>query len=192
MGQAAIKAARCVHYYSTGTVEFLLDKNNDFYFMEMNTRIQVEHPVTEIVTGVDLIKEQIKVACGEKLSYSQDSIIINGHAIECRINAENPKSFIPCPGMITTFYLPGGPGVRIDTCAYPNCKISPYYDSLIAKLIVHGSDRQEAIRRMQRALEEFIIEGIDTTISFHMDVLKNKAFFEGNINTEFLRRLNAN
>jgi acetyl-CoA carboxylase biotin carboxylase subunit len=192
MGNAAIKAARTVNYYSTGTIEFLLDKNSNFYFMEMNTRIQVEHPVTEMVTGIDLIKEQIKVACGEGLSYSQDDIKLRGHAIECRINAENPKSFIPCPGTITSFHLPGGPGVRIDTAAYLNCKISPYYDSLIAKLIVHGNDRQEAIRRMQRALEELIIEGIDTTIPFHLEMLKNKAFIDGNINTEFLCRLDVN
>lgn len=192
MGKAAIKAAKTVNYYSTGTIEFLLDKNSNFYFMEMNTRIQVEHPVTEMVTGIDLIKEQIKVAFGEGLSYSQDDIRLRGHAIECRINAENPKTFTPCPGTITSFHLPGGPGVRIDTAAYLNCKISPYYDSLIAKLIVHGNDRQEAIRRMQRALEEFIIEGIDTTIPFHLEMLKNEAFIDGNINTEFLCRLDVN
>ncbi len=189
IGDTAIKAAKSVDYYSTGTVEFLLDKDNNFYFMEMNTRIQVEHPVTEMITGIDLIKEQIKVAAGEKLSYTQNNVISKGHSIECRINAEHPKSFIPCPGTITNLHLPGGLGVRIDTCAYQNCKISPHYDSLIAKLIVHGNDRQEAIQIMQRALEEFIIEGIDTTISFHLDVLKNKDFFDGNINTEFLNHL---
>jgi len=189
LGDAAIKAAKSVDYYSTGTVEFLLDKDNHFYFMEMNTRIQVEHPVTEMITGIDLIKEQLKVACGEKIIYSQNNINLKGHSIECRINAENPKSFIPCPGTITHLHLPGGYGVRIDTCAYQNYKISPYYDSLIAKLIVHGNDRQEAIQKMQRALEEFIIEGIDTTISFHLDVLKSRDFFEGNINTEFLQHL---
>ncbi|MEW6382300.1 MAG: acetyl-CoA carboxylase biotin carboxylase subunit [bacterium] len=191
MGEAAIKAARAVNYYSTGTIEFLLDKNGNFYFMEMNTRIQVEHPVTELVTGIDLIKEQIKVAAGERLSFSQDDILIRGHAIECRINAENPKSFTPCPGTISSFHLPGGPGVRVDTAAYLNCRITPYYDSLIAKLIAHGSNRQEAISRMHRALEEFIIEGIDTTIPFHIEMLKNKDFIDGNINTEILHRLDV-
>jgi len=192
MGEAAINAARAVNYYSSGTIEFLLDKNDNFYFMEMNTRIQVEHPVTEMVTGVDLIKEQIKVAAGEKLSFSQEDIKIRGHAIECRINAENPRSFIPCPGTITSFHLPGGPGIRVDTAAYLNCKISSYYDSLIAKLIAYGNSRQEAICRMQRALEEFIIEGIETTIPFHIEMMKNKDFIDGNIDTDFLRRLNVN
>ncbi|MCL6583455.1 MAG: acetyl-CoA carboxylase biotin carboxylase subunit [bacterium] len=192
MGEAAINAAKAVNYYSSGTIEFLLDKNDNFYFMEMNTRIQVEHPVTEMVTGVDLIKEQIKVAAGEKLSFSQEDIKIRGHAIECRINAENPRSFIPCPGTITSFHLPGGPGIRVDTAAYLNCKISSYYDSLIAKLIAYGNSRQEAICRMQRALEEFIIEGIETTIPFHIEMMKNKDFIDGNIDTDFLRRLNVN
>ena len=191
IGEVAIKAAKATNYYSTGTVEFLLDKDNKYYFMEMNTRIQVEHPVTEMITGIDLIKEQIKVAAGKKLRYTQDSINIRGHSIECRINAENPKTFIPCPGTITNLHLPGGLGVRIDTCVYQNCKVSPYYDSLIAKLIVHANDRREAIHLMQRALGEFIIEGIDTTIPFHLEIIKNKDFYDGNIDTQFLQSLGA-
>lgn len=191
IGQTAIRAAKSTHYYSTGTIEFLIDKYGKFYFMEMNTRIQVEHPVTEMVTSIDLVKEQIKIAAGMKLTYKQENIISRGHAIECRINAENPKSFIPCPGTITHFHVPSGLGVRVDTCAYQNYKISPYYDSLIAKLIVHANNRPEAIQIMQRALEEFVVEGIDTTIPIQLEIIKNKNFFEGNINTDFLRQLGA-
>lgn len=186
MGEAAVKAAQAVNYHGVGTVEFLLE-DNKFYFMEMNTRIQVEHPVTEQITGVDLINEQIKVAAGDKLSYKQDDIKINGWAIECRINAENPaKNFMPSPGKIN-FYLPsGGIGVRVDSAAYPGYTITPFYDSMIAKLIVWGRNREEAIERMKRALNEFAIDGIDTTIPFHLKLLDNELFKKGDFDTKFL------
>lgn len=186
MGEAAVKAAQAVNYHGVGTVEFLLE-DNKFYFMEMNTRIQVEHPVTEQITGVDLINEQIKVAAGEKLSYKQKDIKINGWAIECRINAENPaKNFMPSPGKIN-FYLPsGGIGVRVDSAAYPGYTITPFYDSMIAKLIVWGRNREEAIERMKRALNEFAIDGIDTTIPFHLKLLDNELFKKGDFDTKFL------
>jgi len=187
MGEIAVQATKSVNYHSAGTVEFIMDENNNFYFMEMNTRIQVEHPITEMITGVDLVKEQIKIAAGEKLSISQSDVKINGHSIECRINAENPqKNFIPSPGTITSLHLPGGPNVRTDTFVYQGSKITPYYDSLIAKLIVHGKTRDEAIAIMRRALSEFIVEGIETTIPFHLDVLKNRKFKEGEYNTGFI------
>lgn len=189
MGHMAVRAARAVGYYSAGTVEFLLDKNLDYYFMEMNTRIQVEHPVTELVSGIDLIKEQIRIAAGEKLEIAQDQVSIKGHAIECRINAEDPgKNFMPSPGRITSYLAPGGPGVRVDSAVYSGYVIPPYYDSMVGKLIVWGKDREEAITRMQRALQEFVIEGINTTIPFHQRVVKNAFFRRGEIYTNFIQR----
>ncbi|MFH1776207.1 MAG: acetyl-CoA carboxylase biotin carboxylase subunit [Candidatus Omnitrophota bacterium] len=187
MGDTAIRAARVVNYQNAGTVEFLLDEDNNFYFMEMNTRIQVEHPVTEMVTGIDLIKEQIKIANEEKISYGQDDIKISGSAIECRINAENPDdNFMPSPGKIETLHFPGGPHVRMDTHIYHGYTISPYYDSILAKLIVHGTNRQEAIKIMQRALDEFLIEPIKTTIPFHKQVFINPLFIRGRYYTDFV------
>ncbi|MCL6587050.1 MAG: acetyl-CoA carboxylase biotin carboxylase subunit [Anoxybacillus sp.] len=188
MGEAAVKAAKAVNYTGAGTVEFIFDHHaKKFYFMEMNTRIQVEHPVTELITGVDLIKEQIRVASGEKLSLTQDEVTFNGWAIECRINAENPeKNFMPSPGRIQMYLPPGGLGVRIDSAAYPGYMIPPYYDSMIAKLIVHAPTREEAIARMKRALSEFIIEGIHTTIPFHLKLLEHEKFVQGDFNTKFL------
>ncbi|MFN7251704.1 MAG: acetyl-CoA carboxylase biotin carboxylase subunit [Anaerobacillus sp.] len=187
MGDAALKAARAVNYTGAGTVEFLLDKHRNFYFMEMNTRIQVEHPVTEMVTGVDLIKEQIMVAAGYPLSITQEEIVINGWSIECRINAENPaKNFMPSPGKIEAYHPPGGLGVRIDSAAYHGYAIPPFYDSMIAKLIVHGKTREEAIARMKRALNEFLISGVETTIPFHIALLEHEDFINGNFNTKFL------
>jgi len=190
LGELAIRGAKTAGYRSAGTIEFLLDKNGEFYFMEMNTRIQVEHPVTEMVTGIDIIKEQIKIAAGERLSIQQDDIKITGHAIECRINAEDPDNhFLPCPGKITTLNLPGGPNVRVDTHVYEGYTISPYYDSMIAKLIVHGKDRNEAISIMKRALEEFIVEPIKTTIPFHQQILNTTAFKSGSVTTHFVEEI---
>jgi acetyl-CoA carboxylase, biotin carboxylase subunit len=188
MGTAAVKAAKAVAYTGAGTVEFIYDyRNRKFYFMEMNTRIQVEHPVTEMVTGVDLIKEQIRVASGEKLSLKQDEVVFNGWAIECRINAENPaKNFMPSAGKIKMYLPPGGLGVRVDSAAYPGYTIPPYYDSMIAKVITYGSTREEAISRMKRALAEFVIEGIHTTIPFHLKLLSHEQFVDGQFNTKFL------
>jgi len=188
MGDAAVKAALAVDYSGAGTVEFIYDyQHNSFYFMEMNTRIQVEHPVTEMVTGVDLIKEQIRVASGEKLCLTQDEVTFNGWSIECRINAENPfKNFMPSAGQITMYLPPGGFGVRVDSAAYPGYTIPPYYDSMIAKVITHGKSRQEAINRMLRALSEFVIEGVHTTIPFHIKLLQHERFVDGNFNTKFL------
>jgi acetyl-CoA carboxylase biotin carboxylase subunit len=191
MGQAAVAAAEAVDYTGAGTVEFLLDKEGHFYFMEMNTRIQVEHPVTELVTGVDLVKEQIRVAAGQPLEISQEDIVIEGHAIECRINAEDPdRKFMPTPGEIQFYLPPGGVGVRVDSAAYPGYRIPPFYDSMIAKLIVWGSDRPEAIRRMRRALAEFAIEGVSTTIPFHIKLLNNRRFNEGDFHIQFLENTN--
>ncbi|OIJ16032.1 acetyl-CoA carboxylase biotin carboxylase subunit [Anaerobacillus arseniciselenatis] len=188
MGSAAVAAAQAVNYSGAGTVEFIFDHNTgDFYFMEMNTRIQVEHPVTEMVTGIDLIKQQILVASGEKLSLSQEEITFNGWSIECRINAENPdKNFMPSPGEITMYLPPGGLGVRVDSAAYPGYKIPPFYDSMIAKVITYGETRDEAICRMKRALGEFVIEGVDTTIPFHLRLLDHQTFVSGEFNTKFL------
>lgn len=184
---AAIKGAKQVNYESAGTIEFLLDADGKFYFMEMNTRIQVEHPVTEQVFGLDLLKKQILIAAGEKLDALIKGFKLRGHAIECRINAEDPdKNFRPQPGKIESFHLPGGPGVRVDTHAYAQYVIPPYYDSLIAKVITYGRDRAEAIRRMRRALDEFIIEGIPTTIPFHQKVMADKNFQEGNFDTKYI------
>ncbi len=189
MGNAAIKAAKSINYVGAGTVEFLLDKHGNYYFMEMNTRIQVEHPVTEMVTGLDLIKEQIRIAQGERLSFSQNDIILKGHAIECRINAEDPDhNFRPSPGKISGYLPPGGPGVRMDSHVYTDYEIPAYYDSLIGKLIVWGEDRPTAIKRMKRALREFAITGIPTTISFHQKILDNSEFLAGNIYTNFIEQ----
>ena len=189
MGKAAQSAAQAVGYVTVGTVEFLVDKHMHFYFMEMNTRIQVEHPITEVVTGIDLVKEQIKLAAGEKLSFDSSNIKINGHAIECRINAEDPtKDFIPSPGKIGFLYLPGGPGIRVDTNVYSGYTIPPFYDSLIAKIIAHGADRQEAIVRMQRALKEIQIEGIRNTSSLYIKIMENKEFHKGKVCTDFLAK----
>ncbi len=189
MGEAAVAAAAAVNYCSAGTMEFLVDKNNNFYFMEMNTRVQVEHPVTEMVTGIDIVREQIRVAAGEPLRYKQSDIKIQGHAIECRINAEDPVKFTPSPGKITAYHTPGGLGVRIDSFVYDQYTVVPHYDSLIAKLIVHAETREDAIRRMARALDEYIIEGIKTTIPFHKRIMANKDFIEGNVDTSFLEKI---
>ena len=190
MGDAAVKGAKGVKYESAGTVEFLVDEEKSFYFMEMNTRIQVEHPVTEEVTDVDLIKEQIRLACGEKLGLSQDDIRFRGHAIECRINAEDPqKGFLPAPGTIESFHVPGGHGIRVDTHAYARYVIPPYYDSMIAKLIAHGKTREEAILKARRALDEFIIEGIPTTIDFHKRILTDERFIGGRFNTSLIEHM---
>lgn len=192
MGKAAIRAAKAVNYENAGTIEFIYDLNeNKFYFMEMNTRIQVEHPVTEMVTGVDLVKLQLKVAMGESLPYTQDDITINGHAIEYRINAENPyKNFMPSPGKITQYLAPGGYGVRIESACYTNYTIPPYYDSMVAKLIVHEPTRDEAIMTGIRALSEYLILGIDTTIPFHLKLMNNDIFKSGDYNTNFLEKYN--
>jgi acetyl-CoA carboxylase biotin carboxylase subunit len=188
IGEAALQGAKSVGYTNAGTVEFLLDKNHKFYFMEMNTRIQVEHPVTELITGVDLIREQIKIAAGEKLSFTQANIGIKGHAIECRVNAEDPtKNFMPSPGRITVYRTPGGPGIRVDSCAYEGFVIPPYYDSMIAKLIAWDDTREKAIARMIRALEEFEIQGVKTTIPFQLEVLKNEYFQKGEVYTNFIQ-----
>lgn len=189
MGNAALKAAKSVGYMSAGTIEFLLDKNKNFYFIEMNTRVQVEHPVTEMVTGVDIIKEQIKIAYGLPLEISQEDIKIKGHAIECRINAENPEcNFRPSPGSINNLLIPGGYGTRIESHIYTGYTIPPNYDSMIGKLIVWGENREEAISRMYRALDEFLITGIDTNIDFQMEILQNKKFIENDIDTSFIEK----
>lgn len=187
MGEAAIKAAKASGYTSCGTIEFLVDSDKNFYFMEMNTRIQVEHPITEMRTGIDIVKEQIKIAAGEKLKLKQKNIEFKGHSLECRINAENPdKNFRPCPGTITGLYLPGGNGIRIDTAIYAGYTIPPTYDSMIAKIITHGDTRNEAISKMKRALEETVIEGVDTNIDFLFKIIKNPDFIRGNFDTSFL------
>ncbi len=191
MGEIAVKAAKAVNYYNAGTVEFLLDKHNNYFFIEMNTRIQVEHPVTELITGIDLIKEQIRIAAGEDLGYTQEDIKINGWAIECRVNAEDPaRNFMPSPGKLTEYVAPGGMGIRVDSAAYEGYSISPYYDSMIAKLIVWGKDRDEAIARMKRALEEYVVEGegVKTTIPFHLRILDNAFFQRGDFYTNFIQR----
>jgi acetyl-CoA carboxylase biotin carboxylase subunit len=189
MGETAVRAAKSVGYENAGTIEFLLDKDKNFYFMEMNTRIQVEHPVTEMVSGLDLIKEQIRVAAGEPLSVTQDQVEIRGHAIECRINAENPqKHFMPCPGRIQTVHLPGGNGVRVDTHIYSDYKVPANYDSMLMKLIVYDKDREAAIAKMQSALGEVIIEGIETNINFQYEILENEAFRSGDTDTGFIEK----
>jgi acetyl-CoA carboxylase, biotin carboxylase subunit len=188
MGRTAVEAAAAVQYVNAGTIEFLLDKDGNYYFMEMNTRIQVEHGVTELVTGRDLVKEQILVAAGEPLSFAQKEITFSGHALECRINAEDPVTFIPSPGTIRHYNAPGGPGVRIDTFAHENCEVSPYYDSMIAKLMTHGRDRAEAIARMRRSLEVMVVEGIKTNIPMHLRILDDPDFRAGRFDTRFMDR----
>lgn len=188
MGETAVRAAKAVGYENAGTIEFLLDKSGNFYFMEMNTRIQVEHPVTEMVSGMDLIKTQIAIAAGEPLKVTQDDIRIQGHAIECRINAENPeKNFMPCPGTITTIHIPGGNGVRVDTHVYNEYKVPANYDSMLMKVIVHGSSREEAIAKMRSALGELIIEGIETNLDFQFDILSHPAYRQGDTDTHFIQ-----
>lgn len=187
MGETAVKAAKVVNYKNAGTIEFLLDKHGDFYFMEMNTRIQVEHPITEMVTGIDLIKEQIKIAAGQKLEFTQDDIEIKGHAIECRINAEDVENgFRPTPGTITTLFIPGGPSVRLDSAVYSGYTIPPFYDSMIGKLIVYGKNRQDALAKMNRALGEFVIEGLKTNIDFQLTIINEKDFISGKYDTGFI------
>ncbi len=189
MGEAAINAVKAAHYSNAGTIEFLVDKHKNFYFMEMNTRIQVEHPVTEWVTGIDIVKEQLKIASGESLCYTQKDIHIKGHSIECRINAENPeKNFMPCPGTIMDLNLPGGNGVRVDTAVYTGYKIPPVYDSMIAKIIVHAENREAAIAKMKVALDECVIDGVDTNIDFLYQILENENFVLGNFDTSFIQK----
>ena len=189
MGKAAVAAAKVCGYYNAGTIEFLVDNKNNFYFMEMNTRIQVEHPITEFVTGIDLVKAQLKIAAGKELPYSQEDIRVKGHSIECRINAESPeKGFRPSPGKINALHIPGGPGIRIDSSVYSGYEISPYYDSMIAKLIVYAPTRKEAIAKMKWALAEFIVEGVDTNIDFQLSLIRDPAFEEGSYDIGYLGR----
>jgi acetyl-CoA carboxylase, biotin carboxylase subunit len=191
MGGIVVDAARAVQYANAGTFEFLADNEGRFYFMEVNTRLQVEHPVTEMVTGIDIVKEQIRVAAGERLSFKQSEVTFTGHSIECRVNAEDPETFVPSPGTIHAFSIPGGPGVRVDTAAHTECTIPPYYDSMIAKVIVHGRDRQEAIARMRRTLEMTVIEGIKTSIPLHLRILADPDFQAGRLSTAFMDRYQA-
>jgi acetyl-CoA carboxylase biotin carboxylase subunit len=191
MGRVALEAAQTVNYVNAGTVEFLLDKDHNFYFIEMNTRIQVEHGITELVTGIDLIQQQIKIAQGRSLDYKQSQIRLRGHSFECRINAECPEKFTPCPGTITEYYTPGGPGVRVDSAAYTGYVVPSHYDSLIAKLMVYADSREEAIARMQRALSEFIIHGIKTTVPLHQKIFEDTSFIKGRFSTSFLERFLA-
>ncbi|MDA3730485.1 acetyl-CoA carboxylase biotin carboxylase subunit [Niameybacter massiliensis] len=189
MGKAAIKAAKAAEYENAGTIEFILDKDKNFYFIEMNTRIQVEHPVTEMITGIDLIKEQLRIASGKKLSFTSEDIQIKGHAIECRINAENPAmNFRPCAGKITELHLPGGRGVRVDTAIYPGYNVPPTYDSMLAKIIAYGDNREEALSIMRRALAEIVVEGIDTNIEFQYDLIHTKEFDKGHFDTSFIEK----
>lgn len=193
MGKITVNALKEIGYSNVGTIEYLLDKNKDFYFMEMNTRVQVEHPITEAITGVDIIKEQLRIASGEKLQYKQDDIKFTGHSLEARINAENPyKNFMPCPGEIKELHIPGGNGVRIDTAIYPGYKIPPTYDSMIAKIIVHGKDRNESIAKMKSALGEFVIDGISTNIDFLYKILEDEDFISNNYDTSFISKKFAN
>ena len=191
MGSLVVDAAKAVQYTNAGTFEFLMDQDGHFYFIEANTRLQVEHPVTEWVTGIDIVKEQIRIAAGERLSFKQGEVTFTGHALECRINAEDPETFTPSPGVIEVFSKPGGPGVRCDTAAHSGCTISPYYDSMIGKIIVHGRDRQEAIARMKRALEMTVLEGIKTTIPLHLRILADADFQAGKLSTSFMERFAA-
>jgi acetyl-CoA carboxylase, biotin carboxylase subunit len=188
MGRTAVEAAAAVQYVSAGTLEFLVDKAGNYYFMEMNTRIQVEHGVTELITGRDLVKEQIHVAAGDALSFAQKDVVMSGHAIECRVNAEDPFTFVPSPGTIRHFHVPGGPGVRVDTFAHEGCEISPYYDSMVAKIMTHGRDRREAIARMKRCLDLTVVEGIKTNIPLHKRILDDPDFVAGRIDTSFMNR----
>lgn len=189
IGELAVRAAKAMKYKNVGTIEFIVDQEQNIYFMEINTRVQVEHPITEELTGIDIIKEQIKIAAGFPLAYKQNQVKAAGHSMECRINAEDPERFIPSPGKLTLFMPPGGPGIRIDTAAYTGWVVPPQYDSMIAKLVVHGKNREEAIAKMKRALDEFIIEGIKTTIPFHKKVLNHPDFIKGNFNTHFIERM---
>jgi acetyl-CoA carboxylase biotin carboxylase subunit len=191
MGSIVIDAAKAVQYTNAGTFEFLMDPQGHYYFMEANTRLQVEHPVTEMITGVDIVKEQIRIAAGDRLSLKQSEVTFTGHSIECRINAEDPDTFVPSPGVIRVFSVPGGPGVRLETFAHSECTISPYYDSLIAKIIVHGRDRQEAIARMRRTLEMTVVEGIKTTIPLHLRILNDADFIAGKLSTSYMDRFLA-
>src|SRR5690349_16346683 len=188
MGGIVVDAAKAVQYTNAGTFEFLMDRDGKFYYMETNTRLQVEHPVTEMVTGIDLVKEQIRIAAGHKLSIRQSDVTFRGHAIECRVNAEDPETFAPSPGVIHAWSVPGGPGVRVDTFAHAECTVSPYYDSMIAKIIVHGRDRAEAIARMRRTLEMTVIEGIKTSIPLHLRILNDADFLAGKLSTSFMER----
>jgi acetyl-CoA carboxylase biotin carboxylase subunit len=188
LGNTVVDAARAVQYTNAGTFEFLMDASGNVYFLEVNTRLQVEHPVTEVVTGIDIVKEQIRIAAGERLSFKQGDVTFTGHAIECRVNAECPETFVPCPGVVHVFSVPGGPGVRVDTAAHSECIISPHYDSMIAKIIVHGRDRQEAIARMRRTLEMTVIEGIKTSIPLHLKILSDPDFIAGRLSTSFMDR----
>jgi acetyl-CoA carboxylase biotin carboxylase subunit len=188
LGSTVVDAARALQYTNAGTFEFLLDDKGNFFFLEVNTRLQVEHPVTEFLTGVDIVKEQIRIAAGERLSFKQGDVTFTGHAMECRVNAEDPDTFAPSPGVIRAFSVPGGPGVRVDTFAHSECTIPPYYDSLIAKIIVHGRDRQEAIARMRRTLEMTVIEGIKTSIPLHLRILNEPDFVAGRLSTSFMER----
>lgn len=189
LGETAVRAAKSVNYENAGTIEFLLDKEGNFYFMEMNTRIQVEHPVTELVTGVDMIKEQIRIAAGEPLSYKQEDIVLRGHAIECRINAEDPeKKFRPSPGQIKEINLPGGNGIRVDTHIYTGYTVPPYYDSMLLKLLVHGKDRKEALAKLNSALGELVVEGVDTNIDFAYEIVSNEEYINGSVNTGFIEK----
>lgn len=192
MGRVAVEAIKAVHYRNAGTVEFLLDKDQHFYFMEVNARIQVEHPITEMITGIDLIKEQIRIAAGLSLAFRQQDIKLTGHSFECRINAEDPEKFTPCPGLITRYRPPGGIGVRVDSVMESNSMVVPHYDSMIAKLITHGRDREESMARMRRALDEFVIEGIKTTLPLHRRIFTDAEFMKGRVSTTFLDRLLAN
>jgi acetyl-CoA carboxylase biotin carboxylase subunit len=191
MGSLVVDAAKAVQYTNAGTFEFLMDEKGNFYYMETNTRLQVEHPVTEWVTGVDIVKEQIRIAAGERLSFKQSEITFSGHAIECRVNAEDPETFAPSPGVIHAFSVPGGPGVRVDTFAHSECTVSPYYDSMIAKIIVHGRDRQEAIARMRRTLEMTVVDGIKTIVPLHLKILAEQDFQAGRMSTAFMDRFAA-
>jgi acetyl-CoA carboxylase biotin carboxylase subunit len=191
LGALVVDAAKAVQYSNAGTFEFLMEGEGRFYFMEANTRLQVEHPVTEMVTGIDMVKEQIRIAAGNRLSFKQGEVTFSGHAIECRVNAEDPETFTPSPGLIHVFSMAGGPGIRIDTAAHSDCTISPYYDSMIAKIIAHGRDRQEAIVRMRRALEMSVIEGIKTSIPLHLKILSDPDFVAGRLSTSFMERFTA-
>jgi acetyl-CoA carboxylase biotin carboxylase subunit len=188
LGGTVVDAARALQYTNAGTIDFLHDDKGNFYFLEVNTRVQVEHPVTEFITSVDIVKEQIRIAAGERLSFKQGDVTFDGHAIECRVNAEDPETFAPSPGVIHAFSVPGGPGVRVDTFAHSECTVSPYYDSLIAKIIVHGRDRQEAIARMRRTLEMTVIDGIKTSIPLHLKILSDPDFIAGRLSTSFMER----
>ena len=188
LGNLVVDAAKAVQYTNAGTFEFLMDGEARFYFMETNTRLQVEHPVTELVTGVDIVKEQIRIAAGERLSLRQGEVTFNGHAIECRVNAEDPETFVPSPGVIHVFSIGGGPGIRVDTAAHSECTISPYYDSMIAKVIAYGRDRQEAVVRMKRCLEMSVVEGVKTTIPLHLKILSDPDFLAGRLSTGFMER----